>query len=206
VQDQRLHSSFDSPLLHRLHLLVEVRPIDLRVAVQPWNMDDCDILDACCTGRVAFLRIPQRFRLFRKGQIHLTPMRSLVIATLEDDEAVCDLLEDFLTSEGHEVRTCRGADRAHEMVRSWQPDLVILDLWLGSRQSSDIPAGWSVFQELREDCSTASIPVILCSVDSTRLESCRESLKADVTVSCLDKPFDLEDFNCRIKQLVGSPR
>jgi CheY-like chemotaxis protein len=133
-------------------------------------------------------------------------MRSLIVAAIDDDAAICELLDEFLASEGHEVRTFRGADGAHEMVQSWQPDLVILDLWLGSRQSSDIPAGWSVFQELREDCSTAWIPVILCSVDTTRLESCRESLKADVTVSCLDKPFDLGDLSCRIKQLVGTPR
>jgi hypothetical protein len=44
VQDRRLRSSFGSSLLHRLHLSVEVRPIDLRVAFELWDMGACDTL------------------------------------------------------------------------------------------------------------------------------------------------------------------
>jgi CheY-like chemotaxis protein len=130
-------------------------------------------------------------------------VRTLVIVAIDDDAAYCEMLDDFLTSEGHEVRIWHEAAGANEMIREWQPDLILLDLWLERGRNGGVPSGWGVFQEVRLHPSTAQIPVIVCSADVPTLDGYRETLQDDDTVSFLEKPFDLEDLGSQIRVVTG---
>ncbi len=77
---------------------------------------------------------------------------------VEDDTAFQDLLDTVLTAEGYTVfRWTQGAG-ADTFIRTVQPDLVILDLWLEHPQ-----AGSMVLGLLMVDPATRYIPVIICS-------------------------------------------
>ena len=52
------------------------------------------------------------------------------ILIVDDEQAIRELLVGALMDEGYEIRTCeRGAD-ALDLLRTWRPDLTLLDLQL----------------------------------------------------------------------------
>jgi DNA-binding response OmpR family regulator len=130
-------------------------------------------------------------------------VRAFVIAAIDDDGAFTEMLDEFLTFEGYEVRIWHHAEGASEAIRLWQPDLVILDLWLEPYRGSHHLSGWRVFQELFDCPSTAEIAVILCSADNPALNSYHAKLDGDLTVFCLAKPFSLEDLRNQILTMLG---
>jgi CheY-like chemotaxis protein len=52
------------------------------------------------------------------------------VLVVEDDSMVRDTIEVLITIEGCEVRTAADAARALEVLRTWSPDLILLDLTL----------------------------------------------------------------------------
>jgi CheY-like chemotaxis protein len=130
-------------------------------------------------------------------------LRAFIIAAIDDDGPFTEMLDEILSMEGCEVRIWRYAEGASDAIREWQPDLVILDLWLDPYLGLHQMSGWRVLQELRDTPSTAEKSVILCSADNVSLNSCREILQGDRTVHCLTKPFALEDLGDQICKMIG---
>lgn len=82
-------------------------------------------------------------------------MASIVVA--EDDTDIAQLLATVLSNAGHTVRTAPSGPAAIDMISEVGPDLVILDHHMPGMSGLDV-AG-----RLREEASTASIPVIMLS-------------------------------------------
>lgn len=77
---------------------------------------------------------------------------------LVDDEK--DILEFFkvsLESSGFEVTSCQNGDRALELVKNKNFDLIILDLMMPGTD------GFSVFKTLRSRAETVNVPVLIVS-------------------------------------------
>src|SRR5439155_7781262 len=90
------------------------------------------------------------------------------IVVIDDDAVFIDLMRDLLANgEGYEVVTTAQWLNSFEFIKEVAPDLVILDLMLGRDQT-----GLTVLELLREDPSTAGIPVILCSAAEPALRKC----------------------------------
>ena len=122
------------------------------------------------------------------------------IAVIDDDAIFVDLMHDLLANgEGYEVMSTAHWLESYEFIKQVQPDLVILDLMLGREQS-----GWSVLQLLREDTTTAHIPVILCSAAAPALKNCGSTpANGHGALEAVAKPFDVDHILEVIDRLVN---
>lgn len=109
------------------------------------------------------------------------------IALINDDTAFLSLMQELLESiEGHEVLICKEGDRAYEFVKEQQPELIILDIRMGSEET-----GWTILELLTLDPATRPIPLIVCSAAIRDLQE-HEPLLKNFGIDVLPKPFDLD--------------
>ncbi len=125
-------------------------------------------------------------------------MGSPLIAVINDDAALVELLTDLLTAEGCRVITAGAGVEAYQLVRAQQPELVLLD------QSVEQPgAAWRVLELLQLDPATNKTPVIFCSVDAQLLAQKREQLRIH-DIICLEKPFHREKLVATIGAVLAN--
>jgi len=80
------------------------------------------------------------------------------ILVVDDDEHILQLLRHHLEAEGYQVLTAQGGEDIPRLARNLQPDLITLDVLLGEVD------GFEVLEELKQDATTAGIPVIIVSI------------------------------------------
>lgn len=83
------------------------------------------------------------------------------VLCVDDERELTDLLKFLLTRVGYEVRTADSGQTALAAVRARPPDLIVLDLMLPDLD------GFGVFEILRREPLTASIPVMMLSAWAT---------------------------------------
>jgi CheY-like chemotaxis protein len=124
-------------------------------------------------------------------------MAEPLVAVINHEPTFLRLMERLLISAGYRALTIQDGALAYEMVKRDQPQLIILDTWLKSRD-----AGIDLMQLLRLDELTASIPVLVVSSDDKKQI---ESKFANVTgpeVNLLFKPFDPETLLRVVKEML----
>jgi two-component system alkaline phosphatase synthesis response regulator PhoP/two-component system response regulator VicR len=101
---------------------------------------------------------------------------------VDDDQSITLVVQMSLQSEGYEVVTARNGREALEMVREHQPDMVVMDVMM------PIMDGLSALRILKEDESTADIPVIMLTARTSEADVLSGWLRgADMYMT---KPFD----------------
>ena len=103
---------------------------------------------------------------------------------IEDDEDTRDVLNMLLTVLGLEVREARNGREALELLGTWRPDLIVLDLMM------PVMNGWAFRSEQKRIPEARDIPVIVLSA---RQPPFRPEDKLDVA-ELLPKPFELDTF------------
>ncbi|MEM6955597.1 MAG: response regulator [Myxococcota bacterium] len=111
----------------------------------------------------------------------LPPIRILVV---DDDDAICEFMETFLTKDGYQVKTLADPSGAAEEVRVGGYHLVILDLMMPGMD------GIAALEKIRAVDSDVAV-VIFTGYPS--LETAVASMKLDA-VDYLKKPFDPDEF------------
>src|SRR5690349_7655839 len=87
------------------------------------------------------------------------------IAAVDDDEFFLALMTEVVAERDWELLSL-SAGSALERILAEQPDAVLLDLHLPGQVS-----GWEILQQLAASSLTRTVPVILCSADTVRLEN-----------------------------------
>jgi len=82
------------------------------------------------------------------------PLAGLKILLVDDDEANIDLMEEILRSYGALPTLADSANTALEALKTYQPDLILLDL--------SMPAidGWQLHTMLRRDPTLTKTPIV----------------------------------------------
>jgi two-component system KDP operon response regulator KdpE len=120
---------------------------------------------------------------------------STVIALVEDDPNIVDLIRANLLARGFTVVISRNGDDAAALIREKQPDLVLLDLMLPGVD------GFALCREIRAD---SSIGIIVVSARRDEQDKVRAlNLGADVY---LTKPFGVDELLARITALLRRTR
>jgi two-component system OmpR family response regulator len=128
----------------------------------------------------------------------LAPVRVLVV---DDDKAICEYMETFLSKDGFEVKTLNDPSGAPEEVKNGGYHLVVLDLMMPKMD------GLQVLERIRKVDTDVAV-VIFTGYPS--LETAVQSMKLDA-VDYLKKPFNPEEFRVvvdrvmRKKGLLRSP-
>ena len=116
------------------------------------------------------------------------------IAVIEDNQMNIDLIRYQLEVEGFEMLCEKTGEKGIEMIKSQEPDLVILDVGL-----PDID-GFKLCGNLRSDKITKDYPIIMLTAraeDSDRIEALK--LGADDYIT---KPYNAEELILRIRNLL----
>jgi DNA-binding response OmpR family regulator len=102
------------------------------------------------------------------------------ILVIDDDESICDVVDQVLTDEGYVVRCVSTAGGALQMIHEQPPGLILLDLSLPDQRGEEFI---TAYRQLPN--GTAPIIVFSARNDAERLAA---QLGANGT---LPKPFDL---------------
>jgi DNA-binding response OmpR family regulator len=123
------------------------------------------------------------------------------IAVINDNTEYLQLMHDLLQEEaGYTVTICKEADNAYAFVKETQPDLVILDIRVGSEEN-----GWAILECLTLDPRTRPIPVIICSAAIHSLQE-HEELLQQYDCDVLPKPFDLDALLDKVEAALAKQR
>ena len=77
---------------------------------------------------------------------------------IEDDCFAAQLIQSYLASSGYETVYCDQPQNAMNIVTELQPDVITLDLLMNHS------SGWEVLLRLKNDPSTATIPIVVISI------------------------------------------
>jgi CheY-like chemotaxis protein len=124
---------------------------------------------------------------------------SPLIAVVDDDRAVVQLVTAFLEAQDYRTVSCLQAAEAIALIQSAHPDLVLLDI-----QMEQWDAGLKVLAALRHNATTRSLRVIVCSANLPLLRQQEQhilSLGAEV----LEKPYTLDALLAKVDAVFGRP-
>jgi DNA-binding response OmpR family regulator len=126
-------------------------------------------------------------------------MTAPCIALLDDDPTVLSLMHELLADEGYRTLRCRPDDvvDAHALVKRARPALVILDLWMTTRDG-----GWAFLTRLWDDSETAQIPALILTGEPSLLPAHADVLRVR-RCPVVKKPFDLQDLLAAIAAVLG---
>jgi len=111
------------------------------------------------------------------------------VLVIDDEAAVRDLMQRFLTKEGFRVVTAGGGAEGLRRARELRPDAITLDVMMPGMD------GWAVLSALKADANVAGIPVVMLTiVDDKNLGY---ALGAS---DYLTKPIDRERLVTALKQ------
>jgi DNA-binding response OmpR family regulator len=115
--------------------------------------------------------------------------------TVIDDHAEFLGLMRQLLSGSYDVRTFTGRDISPDDILDSNPDLLIVDLRLDTRDLQ----GWDVVRLVRAHRHLRAIPIVVCSADHGALRE-RSAAMSAANVASLAKPFELEALEALIQR------
>lgn len=120
------------------------------------------------------------------------------ILVVDDQVTYAKLVQRWLESGGHEVILAETGEIALEAVRTYGPDLVILDVMIPS------PSGFEVCQRITRNPATRHIPVLMVSglQDPTNTRYARELGAADF----MTKPLQCDDLLARVRRFLAQAK
>ena len=84
------------------------------------------------------------------------------VLVIDDEAAVRDLMQRFLTKEGFRVATAQSGEDGLRRARELRPDAITLDVMMPGMD------GWAVLSALKADADLADIPVIMLTIVDDR--------------------------------------
>src|SRR5512136_1542767 len=120
--------------------------------------------------------------------------RSLKILIVDDEKDIVDLVAYNLEKEGYETLKALAGEKALQLVRTKNPDLVVLDLMLPGIQ------GLEVCKRIRKVPETAAIPIIMLTAKGEEIDKIIGlEVGADDYIT---KPFSVKELQARIKAVL----
>jgi two-component system phosphate regulon response regulator PhoB len=112
------------------------------------------------------------------------------ILAVDDDRDILDVLQYILEDSGYEVETLSDGQFLFEKINAHMPDLILLDIMLGSLDGRDL------CKAVKATDATHDIPVILISASHNVAGSMNQKGAPDAFIA---KPFDIDDLLTAIK-------
>jgi len=111
------------------------------------------------------------------------------VLVIDDEAAVRDLMQRFLTKEGFRVVTASSGEEGLQRARELRPDAITLDVMMPGLD------GWAVLSALKADAAVADIPVVMLTIVDDR--NLGYALGAS---DYLTKPIDRERLTAVLRQ------
>ena len=112
------------------------------------------------------------------------------ILVVDDDPEISSLVQYTLESLGHQVKICDNGREVLEVLHSYKPELLVLDVMLPGMD------GYSLTAQIAEDAELNKMPIIVLSA----LEPSRTMFQRFSQVAgFLTKPFNTDDLTEAVK-------
>lgn len=118
------------------------------------------------------------------------------VVYIEDEQEMIDLVRLILTRRGFEVIGASGGREGLDLVKRLRPDLVLLDLMM-----PDVD-GWDVYQQMKADETTQSIPVIVITAKAQSIDRVLGLQIAKVD-DYIAKPFSPKELVESVNKILG---
>jgi two-component system cell cycle response regulator DivK len=120
-------------------------------------------------------------------------MKSVLV--VDDDPASLALVEAVLETEGYETRKVKSSDAALEMLKSWTPDVILLDI-----QLKGLDNGLEFARRLKANIATRATPIVAFTAYADR-ESEAEA-RASGCDGFLEKPITAAMLAAAVRKAV----
>jgi DNA-binding response OmpR family regulator len=118
-----------------------------------------------------------------------------VVLAADDDEDILELIAFRLEHSGYTVLQARDGEEALDLARTSRPDLAVLDVMMPKID------GFEVTRRLREDDSTARMPIILLTA-RTQEADVQRGFDAGAD-DYIRKPFSPQELGARVQAILG---
>src|SRR3990167_7710308 len=118
------------------------------------------------------------------------------ILVVEDEEILLTALKEELTQGGYEVEGAVDGVEGLEKVKSFQPDLVLLDLLMPKMD------GMEVLQKLKGDNKTKDVPVVILT-NLSDYEKISEALSLGAMDYLVKANYRLEDLLDKVRTVLA---
>ncbi|WP_431217267.1 response regulator [Puia sp. P3] len=115
------------------------------------------------------------------------------VLILDDDPDILQICSIVLKKKGFDVSTLNTSSQVIEQVRSYHPDVILMDNWIPG------PGGIEATRMLKLAPETHDIPVIFFSANSNVTQLAREA-QADFF---LQKPFDITELEAIVQMAIN---
>ena len=115
------------------------------------------------------------------------------ILVVDDDPDISMMLKMMLEYKGYSVAVSERAEQANDMLHSKQIDLIIMDMLLSGANGIDICT------QLKNDSTTAHLPVIMISAHPNAREICLGAGADDF----IEKPFEMDGLLQKVNNLIS---
>jgi CheY-like chemotaxis protein len=118
------------------------------------------------------------------------------ILVIDDDEHIREIVLFALTRHDYDVTLAANGLQLQELLKTYTPDLIILDVMMPGLD------GYRLFGELRQNPSTAHIPVVIMTAHAEKIY---ERISIDLGVSDhITKPFHPLELVSKVQHLLES--
>ena len=116
------------------------------------------------------------------------------ILVVDDDPEISSLVQYTLESLGHQVKVCDNGREVIDTLRSYKPELLVLDVMLPGID------GYSLATQISEDPDLSTMPIIVLSA----LEPSRTMFQRFSQVAAfMTKPFNTDDLLEAVKTALA---
>ena len=112
---------------------------------------------------------------------------------VDDSVALLEVMKNILERNQYTVKTLNSATDIYREISEFQPDLVILDIYLGGKD------GREICREIKKNAGTNQVCILVFSASPKTLEDYK-SYSAD---DFIEKPFDLTYLVDKIKAVLN---
>jgi two-component system alkaline phosphatase synthesis response regulator PhoP len=125
-----------------------------------------------------------------------SPPRPFRVLIADDDPQSVELLEAYLSDSGHDIQTACDGEETLAKVRSWQPDLILLDIMMPKI------SGFEICKRLRADPATRATGILM--ITALDQHSDVERAVDAGTDDFVTKPINKNDLLLRVRALLKS--
>ena len=115
------------------------------------------------------------------------------ILVVDDDPEISTLVTYTLESLGHTVKVCDNGREVLDILRSFKPELLVLDVMLPGID------GYSLATQISEDAELGKMPIIVLSALEPSRTMCQ---RFSQVTAFLTKPFNTDDLMEAVKKAL----
>lgn len=112
---------------------------------------------------------------------------------VDDSAALLEVMKNILERNGYTVKTLNRAPDIYKEIGEFQPDLLILDIYLAGED------GREICKEIRNNVETKQICILVFSASPKTLEDYKSYYADDF----IEKPFDITNLVEKIKSVLN---